>query len=348
MSPFLDSLSRRDFLKLAGLSIASFLTPLNWTEAHAAQGLFPAQDGRVAKKTTQLFESPSFDSEPLKEHWRDIILPITGIAISEDKTAYNRIWYKIGAEGFAYSGDIQPVQTRLNNPIREHSEEGSLAEVTVPYTDARKEANEDAKIIYRLYYETTHWITETVIDENAQEVWYKLRDDKENEAFYYVLAKHLRIISAEELSPISPNVPEYKKSIEVRLQQQLVVAYEGLHPIFATRISAGTRRYNGSYYTPEGIFKTYYKRPSRHMAAGNLANSGYDLPGVPWVSYLTESGISFHGTYWHNDFGYPHSHGCINLSAQAAKWLYRWTSPVVKPEREYVYGYVGTRVEIVA
>jgi len=88
MSSFSDSLSRRDFLKLAGLSIASFLTPLDWTEAHAAQGLFPAQDGRVARKTTQLIENPGFDSEPLKEHWRDIILPITGIAISEDDTAY--------------------------------------------------------------------------------------------------------------------------------------------------------------------------------------------------------------------------------------------------------------------
>jgi lipoprotein-anchoring transpeptidase ErfK/SrfK len=83
------------------------------------------------------------------------------------------------------------------------------------------------------------------------------------------------------------------------------------------------------------------------MAAGNLANNGYDLPGVPWVLYLTQSGISFHGTYWHNDYGAPHSHGCINLSPQAAKWLYRWTSPIVQPEKEYVYGYTGTHVEIV-
>jgi hypothetical protein len=58
---------------------------------------------------------------------------------------------------------------------------------------------------------------------------------------------------------------------------------------------------------------------------------------VPWVSYITDSGISFHGTYWHNDYGRPHSHGCINLPSEAAKWIYRWTMPVVPPERRFKY-----------
>ena len=83
------------------------------------------------------------------------------------------------------------------------------------------------------------------------------------------------------------------------------------------------------------------------MAAGDLASSGFDLPGVPWVLYITEGGLSFHGTYWHNDFGRPRSHGCINISPQAAKWLYRWTTPVVKPGDVYAYEGKGTKVEIV-
>jgi lipoprotein-anchoring transpeptidase ErfK/SrfK len=83
------------------------------------------------------------------------------------------------------------------------------------------------------------------------------------------------------------------------------------------------------------------------MAAGDLAASGFDLPGVPWVQYITEGGISFHGTYWHNDFGRPRSHGCINLSSSAAKWLYRWTSPEVPLKKEFVHGGRGTKVEII-
>ena len=82
------------------------------------------------------------------------------------------------------------------------------------------------------------------------------------------------------------------------------------------------------------------------MAAGDLASSGFDLPGVPWVLYITQSGISFHGTYWHNDYGRPRSHGCINLTPQAAKWLFRWTTPNVSVDKEFVYGFVGTRVDI--
>ena len=343
----MKTFSRRDFLKLAGLGIATFFSPIGKAAARVLSGLPADQQGRVARKSTRLFDSPDFNAIPTQEYWQDILLPITAICISDDRTAYNRIWYQIGEEGYAYSGDIQPVRTILNRPIREHPEEGSLAEVTVPYTDARKSPQDDAAIVYRLYYQTTHWIVATLVDEKSQTLWYQLRDDKEQGEYYYVIATHLRVIPERELMPLSAELPNYKKSIEVRLSQQLVVAYEGLTPVFATRASTGSLRYDGSYYTPQGVFKTYYKRPSRHMAAGNLANNGYDLPGVPWVLYLTQSGISFHGTYWHNDFGTPHSHGCINLSIQAAKWLYRWTSPVVKPEREYVYGYTGTRVEIV-
>jgi lipoprotein-anchoring transpeptidase ErfK/SrfK len=92
---------------------------------------------------------------------------------------------------------------------------------------------------------------------------------------------------------------------------------------------------------------TNRKRPSRHMAAGDpAAPNSYDLPGIPWVSYLTKSGISFHGTYWHNDFGKPRSHGCVNLSPTAAKWVYRWTQPVVPFDQVFFDDDTGTSVQI--
>jgi lipoprotein-anchoring transpeptidase ErfK/SrfK len=69
------------------------------------------------------------------------------------------------------------------------------------------------------------------------------------------------------------------------------------------------------------------------MGDGNLTSdlSAYELPGVPWVSFFTETGVAFHGTYWHNDFGRPKSHGCINMQTDEAKWLYRWTRPEISP-----------------
>jgi lipoprotein-anchoring transpeptidase ErfK/SrfK len=73
------------------------------------------------------------------------------------------------------------------------------------------------------------------------------------------------------------------------------------------------------------------------MSGGDGVSSYYDLPGVPWTTYINNNGVSFHGTYWHNDYGAPHSHGCINLPIEQAKWLYRWTTPVVPAEKRQVY-----------
>jgi lipoprotein-anchoring transpeptidase ErfK/SrfK len=219
-----------------------------------------------------------------------------------------------------------------------------LGEVSVPFTDAYLEADTNSDLIYRLYYETVHWVAGAVDAEDGS-IWYRLLDDK-YDRYYYVPAKHIRLLSNEELAPLSPDVPSENKRVEVRLDEQLLLAYEYGKIVFATRVSTGGKRLSGTYTTPVGEFITYHKRPTRHMATGDIASNGFDLPGVPWVLYVTEGGISFHGTYWHNDYGFPHSHGCINMSPLAAKWFYRWSTPTVPPDKYLMYGHVGTRVQI--
>jgi lipoprotein-anchoring transpeptidase ErfK/SrfK len=124
-----------------------------------------------------------------------------------------------------------------------------------------------------------------------------------------------------------------------------VRAFEGGQLVFTARTSTGTR----ANATPTGEFQTFHKRATRHMSGGDLVSSGYDLPGVPWVVFITSYGISFHGTYWHNDYGAPHSHGCINLTPAEAKWIYRWTLPNVPATRRFLYTPgQGTLVRVVA
>jgi len=156
----------------------------------------------------------------------------------------------------------------------------------------------------------------------------------------------MRLIPPTELSTLSPGVPAKAKRIEVLTTEQVVVAYEWDQPVFMARTATGAEFSNGKFYTPLGRHKTFHKRPYRHMAAGNLAYNGYDLPGIPWVSYITESGIAFHGTYWHNDYGQPRSHGCINLTPQASKWIYRWTLPAVPYNEQSTYDQFATIVDI--
>jgi hypothetical protein len=335
--------SRRDFLKLAGAGMLGLL--LSQFDLDAAQAQAGAdQQGRVTTATLNVYDAPALTGQIVRACWRDIVLPITGSIIGEDQSAFNRIWYKIGEDGYAYSGALQPVRTLLNAPAGSLPPEGALAEVTVPYTDARWEPGADKKFAYRFYYETTHWAVETAQDA-AGGVWYKVYDDKWK-LHYYAQAEHLRIIPDEELTPLAPELPSRLKRVEVRLNEQMVAAYEDGMPVFMARIASGGRFRNGSYSTPVGHHMTYHKRPFRHMAAGDPAANGFDLPGVPWVSYITESGVALHGTYWHNDYGRPRSHGCINLTPQAAKWLYRWTQPVVPPNEQMVYESYGTGVDV--
>ena len=335
-------LSRRDFLKLGGYGLMGMILK-DLSASFPQQDNFTNLQGRMIDRTVWTYEEPSLKSRRVKLYWHDLVIPITNTTIGEDESAYNRVWYQLEDGGYAYSGGIQPVRTILNPP-QQIPLRGALGEVSVPYTDAYMEADSNSDFAYRLYYETVHWVTGALTGTNRT-IWYRLLDDKFDQ-IYYVPAGHIRLIPNEELTPLSQKVADENKRVEVRLDDQLLLAYEHGQIVFATSISTGGKRLSGKYTTPIGDFITYHKRPTRHMAAGDIASNGFDLPGVPWVLYITEGGISFHGTYWHNDYGHPHSHGCINMTPQAAKWLFRWTRPTVPPDKPLAYGYIGTKVEI--
>lgn len=334
-------ISRRDFLTLSGFGMLGMFLPelprfLNQQNEIITQG-------RIIDNSLWSYEEPTKKSKRVKNYWRDLVVPITGTTVSEDEAAYNRVWYEVEGMGYVYSGSVQPVRAILNEP-QHISLAGALGEVSVPFTDAYLEPTATSELLYRLYYESAHWVKASAIHADGT-IWYALLDDKTG-TYYYAPGKHIRLIPNVELAPLSPGIPNEQKRVEVRLKDQLLLAFEKNQQVFATRVSTGGRLRSGTYTTPEGEYITYHKRPTRHMARGDLASSGFDLPGVPWVIYIKENGISFHGTYWHNDYGRPRSHGCINMTPQAAKWLYRWTTPTVPPEKELVYGRVGTRVEI--
>jgi hypothetical protein len=364
ISSLCSPLSRREFLKLSGTGLFGLLlSPLGFSlaiteisEDQRFQGvkpiyqadlrnLYPDQQGRVVETKATLYNTPSLSGKKIKDIWQDSVIPITNVTVGDDSIPFNRIWYHIGDEGYIHSGVIQPVRTLINPPIANIPAEGSLAEVTVPFTDARWGPDKDQLFAYRYYYGTTHWVI-GLEHEGHLGYWYRVMDDKW-EFEFYVPATHLRLIPPDELKPLSPDVPAEFKRLEVRTNEQLVVGYEWDKPVYMARAATGAKFSNGNFETPPGHHITFFKRPSRHMAAGNLAYNGYDLPGVPWISYFTESGMSFHGTYWHNNFGHPRSHGCVNLSPLAAKWLYLWTLPVVPPDQQEVYETYGTAVDVI-
>ena len=336
-----NSLSRRDFLTLSGIGLFGLFTP----PIMRGHKQLANQQGRVIYNLIEVYDRPSLSAKIVRQYWVDSIIHITEVTIGDVEPDYNRVWYRIGNEGYAHSGGIQPVRTIINQPEMDIPKGGQLAEVTVPFTDARWDAGLENLIAYRFYYETTHWVIGLTYAMDGTP-WYRILDDKW-ELVLYAPARHIRLIPPTELNTISPHVPPEAKRVEVRTKEQVVIAYEWDRPVFMSRTATGAEFSNGKFYTPTGRHKTFHKRPSRHMAAGNLARNGYDLPGIPWVCYITESGIAFHGTYWHNDYGRPRSHGCINLTSQAAKWIFRWTLPSVLPEEQLAYDEFATKVDVI-
>jgi lipoprotein-anchoring transpeptidase ErfK/SrfK len=104
--------------------------------------------------------------------------------------------------------------------------------------------------------------------------------------------------------------------IDVDLTNQMVYAYEGDVIVNSFLVSTGT------WLTPTvtGEYKIYVKYRS-----GSMSGPGYFLPHVPYIMYFYKS-YGLHGTYWHNNFGTPMSHGCVNLRTDDAAWLFDWAS----------------------
>ncbi|MBC7263322.1 MAG: L,D-transpeptidase [Chloroflexi bacterium] len=112
-----------------------------------------------------------------------------------------------------------------------------------------------------------------------------------------------------------------EKRIEIDLSAQTLVAYEGDVPIFIALVSTGT----AWTPTPVGQFRIY-----RKLLKQDMSGPGYYLADVPYVQYFFGA-YALHGAYWHNDFGRPVSHGCVNLTVEDARWLFNWTEPTLAP-----------------
>ncbi len=328
----IPSFNRRDFLKLSASGALGFFLAETGLDRALATTETPAGHGRVLMNGLFMYEKPSFNSKQWKAFGKDQVVPISEVVDGDAGNPYNRAWYRIEDEGFTYSGWLQPVETRYNKPVFGINPEGQVGEITVPFSRALPQP-EFRYSGRRLYYQSTHWVTNTVVNRHQKSIWYQIYDFHLREHFY-VPSYDMRIFSDDEIAPLSQDVPEALKHIHIDLGTQTVTAFEDDTPVMIARCSSGA----GNTKTPLGDYRTYHKSPSVHMTnQGDAIEGIFDLPGVPWCSFFTGTGIAFHGTYWHNDYGRPRSHGCINLKSEDAKFLYRWTNPVVPSGVDYLH-----------
>lgn len=345
-------LTRRTFLgaSAAALTLAALRLP----RALAAPlppadspAFHPGWLGRTLTTYVRVYDAPNFTARQIAWHDFDELTPLlaeaTGPALAGRQ---NTLWYQT-PNGYLHAMDVQPVRYRLNRIVRHFPERGLLGEITVPYTDAHWYADKPNYTAYRLYFGSVMWVQALTADPTGRPL-YRLYDERIG-LTYHVPATHIRIIDPAEVEPITPDITN--KRILVDLTAQTVTAYENDIPVFHTLVSTGRFRAadnpaddGTTTLSPEGDFTIIRKKPSRHMGGGYRVGT-YELPGVPWVAYFSSGGYAFHGAWWHNDWGFPHSAGCINMKPAEALWLYRWTAPAVPYDHE-VLDALGTHLTI--
>lgn len=143
-----------------------------------------------------------------------------------------------------------------------------------------------------------------------------------------------RLVRESDVRVIQPSPPpagveEGQRWIDVDLTNQVLVAYEWKQPRYVTLISTGRTKTPSpelDYRTPKGLHRIRGKHLTSTMDNDEPGEPPYSLEDVPYVMYF-RGAYAFHSAFWHDRFGRPRSHGCINLAPRDAKWLYNWAGP---------------------
>jgi len=362
------NISRRDFIKITGIGLAGlgalafdsrYSFRLQQFSAPKRLPQFPSSPviGRIVDYDISLRNTPTNDDtavnnivaklapDTLLEWNRELVGKVIG--------GLNNQRYVETPQGYIYSSVIQPTRNIPNTPVTEipAGVPGFWAEVTVPYVELAHEGAVASPwlqdhIIYnfppRLYYGQVVWIDQIRTSNGFVE--YRWNEDAGHGygygaygEVYWADGAAFKVLTDAEVAPISPDVDPNDKRIEADLDRQTLSCFEGPTEVYFCRISSGLKydaggNVSNELATPVGNLFTHWKIYSLNMTAGTF-QSGYSTPAVPWSTMISGDGIAIHGAFWHNAFGEKRSHGCINVSPEDAKWIFRWTTPYISPQQ---------------
>jgi len=341
-------ISRRKFLQLSSATTAFALVNPKLSFDHFSKTSKDLNDwpsdtplGRNCKAATiNIRSGPSENSSVVKSVIEDTVFQWEKEVVGEAPGGLvSRRWVQT-PEGYVYSPFVQYCQSIINEPIGSLPNTslgpGRWAEVTVPYVDLVLE-NPPARAPWlqavmhpRLYYSQVVWIDQ-IGDGGSGNIQYRVNERYAYGDIFWADAKAFRILTDDDFTPISPDIAD--KKVIVNLTYQYLQCLEAGREVYFCRCSTGAK-FNAAgeavdkWATPPGPHPIFRKMASIHMSAGNM-ESGYDTPGIGWVSLFAEGGVAIHSTFWHNDFGVARSHGCVNVLSEDAKWVFRWTQPVI-------------------
>ncbi len=282
---------------------------------------------------------PSINSANVGLVYRDDVIPWYHLvaASSLDFNVINQRWVETDG-GFINAGYVQPVKNLPNTPLDTlptyGGKTGMWIEITVPVTDLIMEGAPGSywaqhTLRHRAYYGQVFWAEKTGLDENNQTRYLLTQRYGAATEYYWAPASACKVLTPEDISPIRPEVEN--KKVVVNLTRQTLSCMEGDREVFFCRVSTGPLLSKG-WQTPPGSHAIWRKLVSIHMSAGGDTGEAFDTPGIGWTTLFTTTGAAIHTAYWHNEFGFARSHGCVNCLPEDAKFVWRWTAPFVDYE----------------
>lgn len=355
------TISRRQFL-LYSVAAMGTLAATPWRYWNQITASWPDAEkmGRVCLGKVNIRAKPDPNATTVKEIYDDAIVVWLREVVGNSPGYGSRRWVET-PDGYIYSPRLQPVYNRPNEvlvdlPIQ-NGERGMWAEVTVPYVDIiianppiRTPSLKTAQFP-RLYYSQVVWIDDYRVGSSGTPLYRINQKFGTYGDIFWASAEAFKPITAEDMEPLSTNVES--KKVVVNVTRQTLSCFEDNREVHFTRVATGAKfdAYGNAvdkWSTPLGPHPIYRKLMSLHMSGETTG----DYTAVPWTCFITGEGVAVHSTYWHNDFGIPRSHGCINVPPDDARWFFRWSYPYVpilpgELDVSSQWPPVGTIVEVV-
>jgi hypothetical protein len=224
------------------------------------------------------------------------------------------VWYTLNPGEFVRAEDVIQVQTPdfhgVEITVQPERPFGWVVQDVVPSDEPDGEPNEAYEPLVRF---TFFEVFEAKIGEEEW-IWYDIGGGRWIRQTF---------VSLVDVSRRPEEVGRGEYWVEVDLYEQTFAAYEGDRMVYASLVSSGLNQWP----TREGIFQVWSRFTQNKMSGAEGEKDYYFIEDVPYIMYFDRTNeIALHGAYWHNRYGYKHSHGCVNMPPLDAEWVYYWSA----------------------
>lgn len=258
---------------------------------------------------TDIYPEPSRAATPLRNVGDGFLFVTLYGQVRENGVT----WYMINPGEYAHEDDVRLVEDSefqgvevLKQPVRPF---GWVVADFWPSHRPDGPADESLPKIRRYHFFEVY----DAVTADDGWIWYDIGDG------YWMKQTFASLV---DVDPRPEGVGPREYWTEVDLYEQTFAAYEGDRMVYAGLVSSGLNRWP----TREGLFQVWDRTPERKMSGAEGQLDYYFIEDVPHTMYFDElMGIALHGAFWHDRFGYKHSHGCVNMPPKDAEWTFNWS-----------------------